>query len=209
MLITGTYISFIPRKESARPAWGLNLKEKAAFHAATLGLAPEVVTQLDTAATGVVDKTNKVPVKYQEYQEALSAKNLLVTNELAEIIRIAGIIKRSPGYTENIGRELGIVGSSTTIDTNYIKPALKAETFPGFVAITFNKQKQLGICLYSRIKGTMGWELLARPRVSPYKDIRPIAEQGVAETREYLAMYWNGEEELGQQSDIVFTLFGG
>lgn len=203
------YSHFIPRADAERSRWSFNLKEKAPGYATTLNLAATLLTQLESAAQGVIDKTNKVTVKYQEYQEALTAKNMLPANELAELVRIAGIIKRSPGYTENIGRELGIIGTATLIDTNYVKPVLRAETFPGYVAITFNKQQQLGICLYSRVKGTLGWELLGRPRMSPYKDTRSLTQEVTAETREYMGVCWNGEQEFGQQSDIVYTLFGG
>lgn len=203
------YNHFIPRSDAERPRWCFNIKEKAPVHATALDLSASLLTQLETAAQAVIDKTNKVTVKYQEYLEAVAAKNMMVNNELADLNRIAGIIKRSLGYTESIGRELGIIGSNTTIDTNYVKPALRAETFPGFVAISFNKQQQLGVCLYSRIKGATNWEFLARPRISPFKDRRPLAQEAVAETREYIARCWNGEEEFGQQSDIVFTLFGG
>ncbi|BAV09109.1 hypothetical protein SAMN05421788_101554 [Filimonas lacunae] len=203
------YNHFIPRNDAERGRWSYNFGEKVPVYADVLNLPAELVTLVATLTGSVTDKTNKVTIKYQEYQEALSAKNGLDGNELSELVRIAGIIKRSTGYTDNIGRDLGIVGTSTNIDTNYVKPVLKAETFPGFVAITFNKAQQLGVCLYARIKGTVGWELLGRPRVSPFKDRRELGTDGIAETREYMGVCWNGEEEFGQQSDIVFTLFGG
>lgn len=203
------YNHFIPRGDADRGRWCFNLKEKAATYATVLSLPAELVTQIETLCQSTIDKTNKVTVKLQEYQEAVAAKNMLVSNELAELTKIAGIIKRNPAYTESIGKELNIIGTSSNIDTNYVKPTLRAETFPGYVAITFNKQQQLGVCLYSRMKGTTGWEFLARPRTSPFKDRRPLTQDGIAETREYMAICWDGEEEFGQQSDIVFTLFGG
>lgn len=207
--MTKRYNHFIPRGDADRGRWCFNLKEKATLYATVLNLPAELVTLIETLCQGGIDKTNKVKVKQQEYQEAVAAKNMLVANEFAELIKIVGIIKRNPAYTESIGRDLNIIGSSSNIDTNYVKPTLRAETFPGYVSITFNKQQQLGICLYSRIKGTMGWEFLARPRMSPFKDRRALAQESAAETREYMAVCWDGEEEFGQQSDIVFTLFGG
>lgn len=203
------YSHFIPRGDADRGRWANNLGEKTPQYATILELAPTLVTRIQELTQSVTEKTNRVTVKYQEYQEAVSAKNLLESNELAELVKIAGIIKRSTAYTDNIGKDLNIVGTSTLIDTNYVKPTLRAETFPGYVSITFNKQQQLGICLYSRPKGSLGWELLGRPRVSPFKDRRTLADIAVAETREYMAVCWDGEEEFGQQSDIVFTLFGG
>ncbi|GGH74235.1 hypothetical protein HNQ91_003824 [Filimonas zeae] len=207
--MTRRYNHFIPRGDADRGRWCFNLKEKVVTYATALSLPAELVTLIETLCQGTIDKTNKVTVKQQEYQEAVAAKNMLITNELAELSKIAGIIKRNPAYTESIGRDLNIIGSSSSIDTNYVKPTMRAETFPGYVSITFSKQQQLGICLYSRLKGSLGWELLGRPRVSPFKDRRPLADNAIAETREYMAVCWDGEEEFGQQSDIVFTLFGG
>lgn len=207
--MTRKYNHFIPRGDADRSRWCFNLKEKITLYATVLNLPAELVTQIETLCQGSIDKTNKVTVKQQEYQEAVAAKNMLMSNELAELTKIAGIIKRNAAYTESIGRDLNIIGTSSNIDTNYVKPVLRAETFPGYVAVTFNKQQQLGVCLYSRQKGSLGWDLLGRPKLSPFKDRRALAQEGIAETREYMAVCWDGEEEFGQQSDIVFTLYGG
>lgn len=43
----------------------------------------------------------------------------------------------------------------------------------------------------------------------PFDDDAPLAQAGVAETREYMAMCVTGDEEFGQPSDIVSVLYGG
>lgn len=203
------YSHFIPRSDADRGRWCFNLKEKITLYATALSMPTELVTLIETLCQGAIDKTNKVTIKQQEYQEAVAAKNMLMSNELAALTKIAGIIKRNAAYTESMGKDLNIIGTSSAIDANYVKPVLRATTLPGYVSVSFNKQQQLGVSLYSRQKGTLGWDLLGRQRVSPFKDRRPLAQETVAEIREYMAVCWDGEEEFGQQSDIVFTLYGG
>lgn len=84
-------------------------------------------------------------------------------------------------------RRYCITAVSAPIDTNYVKPLLRAETFPGYVAVTFNKQ-QLGVCLYSRLKGSLGWDLPGRPKLSPFKDRRGYRRKALQKPREYMAL---------------------
>lgn len=65
------------------------------------------------------------------------------------------------------------------------------------------------VSIYSRIKGTEGWTKIANDFASPYVDRRPLTEPGKPENREYMALYFDGREDVGQQSDIASIVFGG
>ena len=98
--------------------------------------------------------------------------------------------KTAPGYTEAIGRDLGIVGDSRPATEE--PPVLKDSVNPDGVKLTFKKRGHKGVFLESRRQGAEGWEFLAIDIESPYLDTRANLTPGQAEWREYRARYWDG-----------------
>lgn len=174
-----------------------------------IGLTADQVTAQQNAAQGIVDKFNKVAQKRSELAEAVEAKQLCRTNEIKTICDAVIGYKRFTGFTDNIGKDLGVIANTLFVDISTLRPTLKCTVYPGYVSVSFNKQNMYGVTIFCRIKGTEGWTELTSKRNSPYKDARPLAEAGKAEHREYMAMCYDGEIDLGQQSDIVSVVFGG
>ncbi len=203
------FIHFVPGQFSKMAAWAANYKIKIAEYGAKLGLLPETVTQHQEAAQKIVDVVNMVELKKRELADAVAAQKLLRYNEAKLIRDGVAAYKRNPGFTENIGSGLGIMTTSLTIDESVLKPSLKPMTYPGYVSILFNKQKMYGVTIFTRLKGEANWQELASIRQSPYRDTRPLAADGKPEHREYMGMCYNGEIDLGQQSDIVSVVYGG
>jgi hypothetical protein len=123
--------------------------------------------------------------------------------------KIINRIKNHVNFTTAIGGELGIMGSSQERDLDAIHPTLKLVPQTGYVKVLFNLQGMRGIVIYSRIKGNSNWNLLAYHYKSPYLDRRPLAQAGIAEVREYMAVYFDGHENIGLQSSIETIVFGG
>lgn len=207
----GDAYHFIPSNDAELSVWTVNFEEKIPILAPVLAIPAEKVTEVQTISTTIRDGVDKHAIKKQEYLESVAYKKLLRQREVKALVSLAIAIKRMPGYTENIGRELGIIRKSPTPTLRtQIKPRLKLNVEKGYVAIAFNKQKQTGITIYSRLKGTNGWEtLVSGATVSPFLDTRTLQTPANAEVREYMARYWDNATEIGLESDIVFTLFGG
>jgi hypothetical protein len=66
-----------------------------------------------------------------------------------------------------------------------------------------------GVNVYSRMKGTPNWTLLASDYESPYIDNRPLEVPNKAEIREYMVICRDLRKEMGQQSQIESITFGG
>lgn len=205
-----SYYHFIPKTDAELAQWVANFRLKIPTVGALVELPATTITEAQDTAQLIEEGFEKSVVKKQEQQEAVAYKKVLRKREVKKLVSLAIAIKRSPLYTENMGRELGIIGIQSSAGRAPLRPTLKLKTEVGYVAISFNKQRQKGITIYSRLKGSPGWEtLVSGTSVSPFKDARPLQQEGVAETREYLARYWDNATEIGQESDIVFTLFGG
>lgn len=203
------FIHFVPGQYNKMAAWAANYKVKIGEYGAQVGLSPEAITAQQAAAQKIVDVVNNVQQKKSEQADAVSAQKLLYDNEVKLIRDAVTAYKKNPGFTDNIGNGLGVMTTSFSLDESTLKPILKPTTYPGYVSLSFNKQRMYGVTIFSRLKGATDWTELASIRTSPYKDVRPLAEAGKPEHREYMAMCYNGEIDLGQQSNIVSVVFGG
>jgi hypothetical protein len=203
------YSHFIPRADAELARWASNYKIKIGTLGAGLGLTPAGITDEQDAAQVVIDAVNRVTEKKNEQEEAVIFKNLVKTRELQFLADNAVRHKRHPMYTENMGGELGILGTSTEVLRTELKPSLKLTTFRDSIEIAFNKKRQPGVMLYTRTNGADNWEKLDYATQSPFIDTRPLAVAGEAETREFRARCSNGHMETGLDSDAVSTLYGG
>lgn len=203
------YIHFIPKADGDAATWYKNFKEKIVLWGPQLGLTPAQITELESAADAAIDAIAAAEVKRKDLEEAIKAKNSTRQTSLQTVSRAVSVMKANLAYEESIGSSLGIVGYSRLFDLKEIKPLIKATSYNGRVDISFNLQVMKCITIYSRIKGTYGWEKLGNDYASPFEDKRPLALPQQAEIREYMAFYFNGKEDIGKQSDIVSAVFGG
>ena len=66
-----------------------------------------------------------------------------------------------------------------------------------------------GVSIFSRIAGETEWQELTSVGKSPYIDRRPLKEAGKPEVREYKLRFYDGFNDVGQESDIASIVFGG
>lgn len=200
---------YFPGSDDRLAVWSASYKENIAVHGPTLGLTASEVTEQEDAAESVRTAVDSLEMKRNQAKEASAFKRRMVKEKGAALRKCIARIKTHAAYTEDIGRELGIVGPSQILDISKVKPELKLTVYPGYVSIAFNKQGLEGVVIFTRIKGTLGWEKLGTDFASPFLDKRPLKEVNQPEFREYMGMYTNLRESIGQQSDIVTTVFGG
>lgn len=203
------YIHFIPKGDGDAATWFKNYKEKISLWGPQLGLTAAEVTEQETATDLIIEAVATAETRRKDLEEAVKIKNAARLTASQAVSKIIAFLKKSPAYNEAIGSSLGIIGYSRLFDLKEIKPSIKATAYNGRVDISFNLQVMKCITIYSRIKGTYGWERLGNDYATPFEDRRPLAVPQQAEIREYMAFYFNGKEDIGQQSDIVSAVFGG
>jgi hypothetical protein len=203
------YEYFIPRTDAELALWAANLHLKIPTVALMAGLPSADITEVGDASQALLEAVNKCETKKMEQQEAVEAKELCKETNLAILQAIIGRLKRMPLYTSNMGRELGIIGSSFRLMQDEVKPVIKLSVTNSGVKIGFNKKGMPAIALYTRIKGTGNWELLSIEEKSPYVDTRATATAGVPDIREYRAQCRTATREVGISSSIEEIVYGG
>ncbi|GGH73396.1 hypothetical protein HNQ91_003646 [Filimonas zeae] len=200
---------FIPQTDAEAGVWCGNVNDKIVIVGPQVGVDPAGVTIIQTAAINYKTTVDLVEVKKRELEEAISAKKISRKTDLAIIARYAQQIKAHVNYTEALGGVLGIVGSVSVIDPKDLRPTITLRAFPGQVDVGFNLQGMKSIVIYSRPKGSHGWERLGHDKTPPFIDTRPLAVALQPEIREYTARYFDGKEEIGEMAAIETIVFAG
>lgn len=203
------YEDFIPRKEAERIIFLKNLDARLDPHIAALNITPEIRTRIHDKIADLITAVDNHSQQKAVLKSLETIKSGKMSDTLTYIREQVKRWKTEPGYTEAIGQELQIIGTSTELDPHTYKPKLAAEIKPGYILLTFVKAGVDAVNIYYRVKGNADWKFLARDTQSPYMDASPLASPAVPETREYMAIGVVGDEEFGLASDIVTAVYEG
>lgn len=203
------YNSFVPKKDADIAVWARNFITKIAVIGPKVGLTQDQITKLQQYAQELVDAVDKVEQKKREQEQAVTAKDAAKIDTMQALRTGIANLKTLDGYTDDLGGELGIIGGSATMDGDAIKAGIRLKTSNHAVKVLFNKRRQPGVNIYSRPKGTNGWDKLGYDVASPFLDTRPLADATKPEVREYMVICSNGKEEIGKPSDIATIVFAG
>jgi len=122
---------------------------------------------------------------------------------LTRIFDFVAVIKRSPGYTDVIGQDLGILGDEDTGSQTSPTFTTKVEQGEGCqcVRMRITRYGHYATAVYSR-RGGGDFELLAIAGKATYMDERPLLAPGQPEVREYKMRFWDSGAENGDWSDV-------
>lgn len=197
-------IDFVKRSDADLDEQEANFNVKLPVHAAALNLDPTEVTSVTAILTGHHTVFAKMISKKAEAKGAVADNVKTKSISVAEFRRIAKKIKASKGYTEAIGKDLGIIGPDVPQpDMDKVKPKLIGIVAAGAATIKFDKGDMEGVKIYSKRGSETHFTFLGTDTHSPYHDNRPKLVEDVPEERQYFAFYFQNDYEVGQQSDII------
>jgi hypothetical protein len=226
--------SSVPVADAEVAMWIVHLASKIDTHAPVLAITQADIKTLKTDAAAVDWVSKALPAIRASAQQFTSFKDnlldgqagaaalvipVLLTLPAAPAAVPAGVvsrtralvqrIKKSPGYTEAIGKDLGIIGATETNDAAP-KPTFKAVVQPSFgVRLDWVKGKHSGVTIQCKRAGDTDWVTLGRDNYSPYVDERPPVTPGASESRQYRMRYLDKDEEVGEWSDVVAVVAVG
>jgi hypothetical protein len=202
-------IDFIPRSDAQRIPWLTNLKDKIAQFGPVFGLTTAEISSVQANCTTCIAKINAVAAAKTALASAVTSKNQIDKNELAQLRTLIGRWKSHTAYSDAIGETLAIKSTAAEIDLLQYKAHITAEVVGNLVRIRFTKKGADGVNIYHRRKGSAAWVFLARDTKSPYDDHIVLQTPGVPEHYEYRAFGVIDDTEIGQPSDIAEVVYGG
>jgi hypothetical protein len=218
-----------PKTDAALVAWLAQLKAKAPSHAAALGLTAADLKNIDADAAMLEWVVKALPLirasaeQFTAYKDGLlegqagatvpaipalpvlpPAPTSISSGLIARNRALAQRMKNATGYTEAIGKDLGLVGAAPAQPEAVPKPTFTATTMPGSkVQLDWVKKRFSGVIIQSRRGGEAAFADLGRDNFSPFDDERAPVTAGAAETREYRMQYLDKDDPVGDWSDVV------
>ena len=116
---------------------------------------------------------------------------------------LAQRIKTQPGYTDSIGQALRLIGADQTLDVTSVKPVFTAKLDAGQVTLGWTKQGLDGIEFWADRGDGKGFVFLAVDTVPDYTDTAALPAAGTSALWKYKAIYLQGDDRVGQWSDVV------
>jgi hypothetical protein len=195
---------YIPQSDDSLVTWLTNYKTKLGIHGAALGMSPADILIHQNECDALIAAIHLASQQKTALANANKVKADTRTDVVGNLRSVNNRIKTNASYTEGIGADLGIIGTSTAFDAANAKPILGVTLSGGKPVITFSKEKSNGVKIYCRRGTDAVFSFLALDTHSPYHDNRPNQVEGAPETRSYYAFYIdNTDEPFGLQSDTI------
>ena len=191
---------YIPHTRTELEAWAKSFVKTEEAHVDEYGIREAGLKKTQANVEDFSKSLEKVRELIEQKQKQVAITEQYRTVLTADLRETAQIIKASPDYTEDVGREFDIIGPENPFDPNTYKPELKLRKVSGGVEVSFTKSQTDGINLYRRKSGEEKFSFLSRDTHSPYidnKDITPPVKI------EYYAMAVINDEEIGLESDVA------
>lgn len=195
---------FIPKRDGDLNSFEDNFLNKLNNHAATLGLD---TSEIDSVKNIIEDHRSSFSQMNSKKAESKSAREVNLMKKdaaVAEIRRLSAKIKACKEYNAAIGDDLGIIGPDTVfVSLADKKPVLKTRLQGNEVVLTFRKNGTDGVKIWSKKGNETEFTFLAIDTSSPYTDNRAKTDTAKPENREYYAVFFEEDSEIGKRSDIV------
>jgi hypothetical protein len=221
--------SYLPTTEADKLLWLNNFAAKFSTHAVSLGFVAADATAITNDAAMFAYLTNLVETFTTAKEQRVQYKNLIKDGPIGMVAgalpaipvvpaapaavapgifpRIAQVVQRiksHPGYTEAIGKDLGIIGAEKKMDFGVMKPVIKLVLKGGQVEVQWAKGDADSIRIEVD-RGSGSWQFLSIDSVPHYTDTTPVT---AANTWKYRAIYIVSDEPVGQWSDVVGIVVG-
>jgi hypothetical protein len=232
------YQRYFPNTIGEQGIWLSNFIEKLPVHATALELPPSRVEvciaeckfmhyvlrdwltgvrtfgRAATAATEMLLTGEKrVPVTLPVFTPPPLPEGVetALAGALNRVFDLVQLIKISPGFTDSIGHDLGIMVTARTPSAARAVPSIKPKVVNGSsneaVQLGFIKNGHMGVWIeYQRAERP--WEYVNIVTESPYLDDRALEVAGVPEVRRYRMRYWDKGEPSSDWSDVLTVTVG-
>lgn len=191
---------YMPHTKAELDNWATKFYGKVEANVNHYGINQEQIKtlEIDTTAFSADLKAEELLIDQKQTQVK---KTQADRDKLVDYCRtLAQMIKASPDYTDEVGREFDIIGAENPFDPNTFKPVLTLRRVSNGVEISFTKSLTDGVNIYRRLdKTTDDWQFLARDTKSPYIDTHGMDNHA---TYQYMAWAVISDEQIGLQSAV-------
>lgn len=199
---------YLPKQDGKLVVWLNQFKTELATAATDLGLVAGDVTAITGDASSLLTALQNQSAEAATRKSVTAAKEATMKSIVPKLRAFARRVKVMPGYTDAIGQRLGIIRPDASGDMSVMATIGERPTLTigpvrnGNVAIRFRKNGFTGVQIAGRRGSETEFVMLKTQLRSPFVDERMNLGKG-PETRYYQARYLDGDDLVGEASDIL------
>lgn len=195
---------FIPKADDALCVWLKNFKQKLSISAKLFGISEKELKAYQVQYDDLLEIIEGVNLSKTELKQKIELKYEMKNEVITNIRNLAEEILNNKLYTEDIGKQLGIVDNTVKIDITKAKPLLTATLVNGEILISYEYSVANGIAIYCKRNTESNFSFLAMETDNPYHDHRHKLTSEEVETRYYYAYFINAKgEQFGLPSNVA------
>jgi len=195
--------NYVPRPKPQFRNWHANFKTQLHLQATKYSITTAQLAKVDLNDADIIADFDDDAAKDLAAEAANTKSRATHKRSDRDARDIAQQIKRHPDYVNEDGVLLDIIGPEDSTDPDTAKPVLVLRVVAGGnVEISFVKGIFTGVKIFSKRGSETTFIFLTIDTESPYVDNRANLGTG-AETRQYQAVFVDGDDEVGLTSDIV------
>ena len=198
---------FYPQTEPEKKGWHQNFATKLRVHGPTLGITEPQLVRVEQDAVSVAAELDTTQQLRATYQSQVTKKNRVLHEKETGVRDTVTSIKRHPQYTEEIGRDLGIIGTEPVRRTHEsVRPDFSLTTMPNLLRGDWTKLNFDGVLVDCKRGAETQWTRIDKDTRSPFEDRRPNLVAGVPEARTYRLRYFLHDQEIGMWSEEITVI---
>ncbi len=199
---------YLPKSLPNLKDWLTNLKTRITADGPTLGRTPAEVTADIALVDGLLTPTSDALTKQSAWVQAEGAARTALAAGDGPLRGMINHYKTAPGWNTGMSDSWKVKTHETTYDMNNHKPTITAAAGVGVVEIRGKKPGFTSVSIQMRIDGTTEWTTIGvKINHFPFYDTTAPQTPGKPEKREYRALGYSGDKQVGQPSDIVTAIY--
>lgn len=195
---------YMPKSLSNLPAWFAGIKKGVDTDGPTCNQSPAQITEDKDFINSLLTAVNAANAAETAALEAAgTARDLLKTNN-EKLRKLINRYKNSNGWTEGMADAWQVKTHATQADMSEQKSSITARSVTGKNVISGRKRGFTSVTIQMRVDGTNDWiDIGVKVSHFPFYDTTAPQTEGKPEKREYRALGFIGDDQVGQPSDIV------
>jgi hypothetical protein len=199
---------YMPKSFPNLEPWLTGIKDGVTTDGPTCNQSAAQITEDTALIDSILGAVTTANDKETEALEASGTARTAIAQNLPALRDLINRYKNAKGWTDGMADSWGVNTTAPQYDPATNKPSITVRSVPGKVVVTGKKPGFTSATIQMRVDGTTDWIAIG-VKVSqfPFYDTTAPQTPGKPEKREYRALGYDGDQQVGQPSDIVTAVF--
>ena len=200
---------FVPKSFDNLKPWLEGLKTGVTNDGPTCGQSAATVTADTALVDSLLTPVGDALTRETAAMDARGTAETLISTKMPAVRSMLNRYKTATGWTDGMAEAWEVNSPARSYDMDTHGPTITAQSRPGMVLVRGKKPGFTSVTIQMRPDGTADWiDIGVKVSRFPFIDLTAPQTPGKPEKREYRALGYVGDEQVGQPSATVTAVFG-